>query len=60
MLLVQPLANFYLGGFGGISKSWLTTVFGLVALQVCCASLVVIYLCHRYSLVSILFGCGFF
>ena len=37
MLLLQPLANFYSGGFGGFSKSWLTTVFGLVALQVFCA-----------------------
>ena len=37
MFLLQPFANFYSGGFGGFSKSWLTTVFGLVALQVCCA-----------------------
>lgn len=36
LLLLQPLANSFLGGWGGFLKSWFTTVFGLFVLQVCC------------------------
>ena len=55
LLLPQPLANSFLGGWDGFSKSWLTTVFGLFALQVCCTWYVGMCLnngCSRASIIS--------
>ena len=46
----------FLGGWRGISKSWLTTVFGLFALQVCCTWYVGMCLNNVYSLASIISG----
>ena len=57
LLFLQPSANSFLGGWGGFSKSWLTTVFGHFALQVCCTWYVGMRLNNVYSLASII--CGF-
>ena len=54
-LFLQPLAISFLGGWDGFSKSWLTTVFGLFALQVCCTWYVGMCLnngCSRASIIS--------
>ena len=44
------------GRWDGFSRSWLTTVFGLFALQVCCTSYVGICLNNVHSLASIISG----
>ena len=56
LLLPQPLANSFLGGWDGFFKSWLTTVFGLFALQVCCTWYVGMCLHNGYSRASIIPG----
>ena len=43
-----------MGGSGGFSKSWLTTVFGLFALQFCCTLYVGMCLNNGYGLASII------
>ena len=53
---LQPSANSFLGGWKGFSKSWLTTVFGLFALQVCYTWYVGMCLNNVHSLASIISG----
>ena len=59
-VLLQTSANSFLGCFGGFSKLWLTTVFGLLALQVCCTWYVDMCFNNGLSLASIISGFGFF
>ena len=55
-LLSQTSENSFLGGWGEFSNSWLTTAFGLIALQYCCTWYVGMCPSNGHGLASIISG----